>query len=122
GPWRGLQFIYGNARVFATVQIASYNLTDASFKDLTAQLGINQAWLTINLPNLLGDRGGVRWNIGGFSDGYGATGPFDAGQYGPYLFGRPHTTGETGSLFYDLTDDLTLQVEHGIGARLNVFP
>src|SRR6185436_20853712 len=28
GPWTELQFIYGNARVFATVQVASYNLTD----------------------------------------------------------------------------------------------
>jgi hypothetical protein len=122
GPWTELQFAYGNAQVFGNVQVASYNLTDANFKDLTAQLGINQAWLTVNLPTLFGDRGGVRWNIGGFSDGYGGSGRFDAGQYGTYLFGRTHTTGETTSIFYDLTDDLTLQFEHGIGSRLNVFP
>jgi hypothetical protein len=122
GPWTELQFAYGNAQVFGNVQIASYNLSDANFKDLTAQLGINQAWLTINLPNAFGDRGGVRWNIGGFSDGYGGSGRYDAGQYGTYLFGRTHTTGETMSIFYDVIDDLTLQFEHGIGSRLNVFP
>src|SRR3954454_2849852 len=92
GPWTELQFAYGNARVFGTVQVASYNLTDASFKDLTAQLGINQAWVTINLPDFFGDRGGLRWNIGGFSDGYGGSGRFDAGAYGTYLFGRTHAT------------------------------
>jgi hypothetical protein len=122
GPWTELQFAYGNARVFGTVQIASYNLTDANFKDLTAQLGINQAWVTVNLPDFFGDRGGLRWNIGGYSDGYGGSGRFDAGAYGTYLFGRSHTTGETVTAFYDVTDTITAQFEHGIGARLNVFP
>jgi hypothetical protein len=122
GPWTELDFAYGTARVFGSVQLASYNLTDASFKDLTAQLGVNQAWVTVNLPDFFGDRGGLRWNIGGFSDGYGPSGRYDAGAYGTYLFGRTHMTGETVSLFYDLTDTLTLQFEHGIGARLNVFP
>jgi hypothetical protein len=122
GPWTELQFIYGNARVFGTVQVASYNLTDASFKDLTAQLGINQAFVTINMPDFFGDRGGGRLNIGGFSDGYGASGRYDAGAYGTYLFGRTHTTGYTASVFYDVTDQITAQIEQGFGARLNVFP
>jgi hypothetical protein len=122
GPWTELEFIYGNARVFGTVQLASYNLTDASFKDLTAQLGINQAWVTVNLPDFFGDKGGLRWNVGGFSDGYGGSGRYDAGAYGTYLFGRTHTTGETVSAFYDVTDKITAQFEHGFGARLNVFP
>jgi hypothetical protein len=122
GPWTELMFTYGNSRVFGTVQIASYNLSDASYKDLTAQLGINQAWLTVNLDDLFGDRGGIRWNIGGFSDGYGRSGRYDAGQYGTYIFGRTHATGETLSAFYDVSDSLTVQFEHGVGARLAAFP
>lgn len=120
GPWAEMQFSYGNAKVFGTVSVASYNLTDANYKELVAQLGINQAWVTFNLPDLFGDRGGILWNVGAFAAGYGASGRYDAGAYGTYLFGRTHTTGETLSAFYDITDDLTLQAEHGIGARLDV--
>ena len=120
GPWTELHFSYGNAKVFANVKLASYNLTDANWKDLTAQLGINQAWITVNLPELFGPRGGILWNVGAFNGRYGSPGRYDAGEYGTYLFGRTHTSGETLSAFYDLTPDITLQFEHGIGARLDV--
>jgi hypothetical protein len=122
GPWTELRLSWGNAQVFGTVSIAAYNLSDAGYKDLVAQLGIDQAYVTINLPDLFGDRGGLLVNVGGFSGGYGAAGRYDAGAYGTYLFGRTHGTGETVSAFYDLTDDLTIQAEHGIGARLDVTP
>ena len=122
GPWTELRLSWGNAQVFGTVSIAAYNLTDAGYKDLAAQLGIDQAFVTINLPDLLGDRGGVLVNVGAFSGGYGAAGRYDAGAYGTYLFGRTHGTGETVSAYYDLSEDVTLQVEHGIGARLDVTP
>jgi hypothetical protein len=46
GPWTELVFSYGDSRVSANVMVAAYNLTDSSWKDLTAQLGINEAWLT----------------------------------------------------------------------------
>lgn len=120
GPWTEMQFSYGNAKVFGTVSVASYNLSDANYRELVANLGVNQAWVTFNLPDLFGDRGGILWNVGAFAAGYGASGRYDAGAYGSYLFGRTHTTGETVSAFYDVTDDLTLQLEHGIGARLDV--
>jgi hypothetical protein len=118
GPWTELLLSYGDSRVSANVMIAAYNLTDASWKDLTAQLGINQAWLTINLPELFGPKGGLLLNVGAFNAGYGGAGRYDAGKYGTYLFGRTHTAGETVTLFYDVTKDLTLQLEHGIGVRL----
>jgi hypothetical protein len=122
GPWTEMQFSYGNARVFGTVALAAYNHTDAGFKDLVAQLGINQSWVTINLPDLFNDRGGLLINVGSFAGGYGSAGRYDAGAYGTYMFGRTHATGETVSAFYDITDDVTLQAEHGIGARLDVTP
>jgi len=108
--------------VFGTVSLAGYNHTDEGFKDLVAQLGINQSWVTINLPDLFADRGGLLINVGSFAGGYGSAGRYDAGAYGTYLFGRTHATGETTSAFYDITDDLTLHLEHGIGARLDVTP
>jgi hypothetical protein len=122
GPWTELRLSWGNAQVFGTVSIAAYNLSDAGYKDLVAQLGIDQAYVTINLPDLFAGRGGLLVNVGGFSGGYGAAGRYDAGAYGTYLFGRTHGTGETVSAFYDLTDSITLQAEHGIGARLDVTP
>ena len=45
-PWTELNFHYGNDRVKATVQIASYNLTDPGYRRLESNLGINQAFLT----------------------------------------------------------------------------
>jgi len=42
-PWTELNFHYGNDRVKATVQIASYNLTDPGYRRLESNLGINQA-------------------------------------------------------------------------------
>jgi hypothetical protein len=122
GPWTELRLSWGNAKVFGNVSIASYNLTDAGFKDLVAQLGIDQAWVTINMPDFFGDRGGFLVNVGAFGGGYGSAGRYDAGAYGTYVFGRTHGTGYTISTFYDITDEITLQAEQGIGARLDVTP
>jgi hypothetical protein len=67
-------FSYGDSRVSANVMVAAYNLTDSSWKDLTAQLGINEAWVTVNLPEFFGPRGGLIWNVGAFHGGYGGLG------------------------------------------------
>jgi hypothetical protein len=120
GPWTELVFSYGDARVSANVMVAAYNLSDAGWKDLTAQLGINEAWVTVNQPDFFGSRGGFIWNVGAFHAGYGGTGRYDAGKYETYLFGRTHGAGETVTFFYDLTPKLTFQLEHGIGALLEV--
>ncbi|HSY38877.1 MAG TPA: hypothetical protein VLA79_05095, partial [Polyangia bacterium] len=45
GPWTELNFHYGNDRVKATVQIASYNITDSGYRRLESNLGINEAFL-----------------------------------------------------------------------------
>ena len=122
GPWAEMLLSWGNAKVFGTISVASYNFSDSGYKDLVAQLGINQAWVTVNMPDFLGDRGGFLANIGCFSGGYGSAGRYDAGAYGTYVFGRTHACGETLSVFYDVSDDTTLQVEHGVGARTDVTP
>ena len=102
GPWTELNFHYGNSRVKATVQIASYNLTDAGYRRLEANLGINQSFLSINWPELLDDNSRFTLTVGGFTNRYGAAGRYDGGKYETYLFGRTHIAGETGTLEYDL--------------------
>lgn len=120
-PWTELDFHVGSARVDATVQIASENITDAGYRNLAANLGINQAYLTIRLPDLA--NGGVHVSIaaGGFSNRYGAAGRFDAGKYDTYLFGRTHVAGEALTLAGDL-GDWSVLAEQGFGAKLEPVP
>ncbi|MDD9932154.1 MAG: hypothetical protein OXT09_01045 [Myxococcales bacterium] len=118
GPWTELRFSYGNSRVTANVQLGAYNVTDAGYRNLQAQLGINQAFLTIDGSDLFGSRGGILWTVGAFSNRYGTAGKYDAGKYDTYLFGRTHAAGETLTAFYDVADDWRLTFEHGVGAKL----
>jgi hypothetical protein len=122
GPWAELRFSYGNTRVTGNVLIAAYNLTDGGYRNLQSQLGINQAFVTLNEADLLGDKGGLLWNVGVFQNRYGAAGRYDAGKYETYLFGRTHVAGETLTGFYNLAPDWTLTLEHGIGAKLEAPP
>ena len=87
-PWTELNFKYGNDRVKAQVQIASYNLTDPGYRRLESNLGINQAFIQMLWPELGGSE---NWHlsliVGGFTNRYGAAGRYDAGKYETYLFG-----------------------------------
>lgn len=120
-PWTEIDFHVGSARVDASVQIASENITDAGYRRLADNLGINQAYLTIRLLDSAG--GGARLAIaaGGFTNRYGAAGRFDAGKYDTYLFGRTHVAGETLTFAADL-GDWTLLAQQGFGAKLEPVP
>ena len=122
GPWTELLFSYGNQRVSATVAIASFDQTDAGYRDLEAQLGINQAFVTLHFPDAFGGRGGLVLSVGAFTNRYGTAGRADAGKYQTYLFGRTHVAGATLSADVDLTPDLTLMAEDGGGAKVEVIP
>jgi hypothetical protein len=123
GPWVELRFSYGNTRVTGNVLVAAYNITDGGYRNLQAQLGINQAFVTIDGADILPDnRGGLVWNVGVFQNAYGAAGRYDAGKYETYLLGRTHVAGETLTLFYNFSPDFTLTLEHGIGAKLEAPP
>jgi hypothetical protein len=125
GPWTQLNFSYGNSRAMATVIVNSYAVTDGGYRHLQAQQGIDQAFLTLNFPEALGDLGTLTWNIGTFQNRYGTMGKYDGGMYETYIFGRTHHSGET------LTANLTnldtagnwqLTLEHGIGAKYDIIP
>ncbi len=120
-PWTELDFHVGSARVAATVQIASMNITDAGYRNLAANLGINQAYLTVRLPDFAGGSAHLSIAAGGFSNRYGAAGRFDAGKYDTFLFGRTHVAGEALTLACDL-GDWALLAEQGFGAKLEPVP
>jgi hypothetical protein len=125
GPWTQLNFSYGNSRAQATVIIDSYAVTDGGYRHLQAQQGIDQAFLTLNFPEALGDLGTLTWNIGTFQNRYGTAGKYDGGMYETYLFGRTHMSGST--LTANLTNldsagDWSLTLEHGVGAKIEIIP
>lgn len=122
GPWAQLNFSYGNSRAMGTVIVAAYSQTDAGYRDLQAQLGINQAFLTLNYPEAFGDRGGLVWNVGSFSNRYGTAGKYDGGMYETYLFGRTHVAGETLTGNIDVGGNWGLSLEQGVGAKIEVIP
>jgi hypothetical protein len=95
GPWAELLFQYGNQRVMMTTSIASYNITSGGWRELQDQLGIDRAFLTLKFPEALGDLGGMMWDVGIFSNRYGAMGKYDAGEYETYLIGRTRLAGAT---------------------------
>jgi hypothetical protein len=125
GPWSQLNFSYGNSRVTTTIVVDAYNQTDGSYRNIQAQQGIDQAFLTLRFPDAFGDYGGLVWNIGSFPNRYGTAGKYDGGMYETYLFGRTHVSGETLSANFSNLDpmgDWSITVEHGLGAKMDIVP
>ncbi|HEY8923260.1 MAG TPA: hypothetical protein VIU64_02695, partial [Polyangia bacterium] len=121
GPWAQLNFSYGNSRAMMTIIVDSYSQTSAGYRDLQAQQGIDQAFLTVNFPDTFGDYGGLVWNIGSFQNRYGAAGKYDGGMYETHLFGKTRVAGET--LTANLSfGDWGLSLEKGIGAKIEAVP
>jgi hypothetical protein len=121
GPWTELNFHYGNDRVKATVQIASYNITDSGYRRLESNLGINEAFLSMTWPEFLSENARLTLIAGAYTNRYGAAGRYDAGRYETYLFGRTHTAGQTLTYDYDW-NDWTFEGEEGFGGKLEPIP
>jgi hypothetical protein len=112
--WSEIFFNYGNDHVVGTVGLGSYNLTDASWQNLGAQFGIQQAYVTIT-PTLASNLR-AEAKVGAFWNKYGMSGKYDAGMYDTYLFGRTHGYGEVVKVEVD-AGDFTFRASHGFGAR-----
>jgi hypothetical protein len=59
----------------------------------------------------------LAWRVGAFSNKYGAAGKYDAGEYDTYMFGRTHSSGEALHVDFDIDEENSLWIEHGIGAK-----
>jgi hypothetical protein len=121
-PWAELRLSYGNDTAYATMAFAAFDITDASYRNLQAQLGINTAFVTLRFPEAFGTRGGFSLDVGALSNRYGTAGRSNAGMYQTYLFGRTRVAGETLTATVGLTRALELVLEHGVGAKLDVIP
>lgn len=116
-PWIQLNFSYGNSTISATAIIAAQAATDAAgIFDATKQLGIADAFLTVNLSQALHTPFMVR--VGALSGRFGAMGQFDAGRYATPFIASTSTLGVNTSVGADLGHDFSLAVEHGIGSSL----
>jgi len=119
GPWAEMLFQYGNQRVMMTTSIASYNISSGGWRELQDQLGIDRAFLTMKFPEALGNLGGMAWDVGIFSNRYGAMGKYDAGEYETYIIGRTRVAGATATADMDVSDDVKLVFEGGAGAKVD---
>jgi hypothetical protein len=119
----GLTITVANPVVSGTIIMGTSHLSDASFKVID-DIGLDQAYLTFKFPTAFGNRGGIAWTAGIFSERFGTSGPFQksSGYYSTYLFGRTHQAGESLTFDLDLTRKVELIMENGIGAKTEVVP
>lgn len=123
-PGGSLYLNISNPNVSGNVIITTDTLNDSSYDNLAKIGGVAQAYVTMKFPEVFGNRGGLAWTVGAFSNRYGVAGPRQesTGYYGTYLFGRTHVAGEALVANIDITPHLELVVEHGFGAKLEVVP
>jgi len=119
-PWLQLNFIYGNQTVSATAIIAGLSATDAAgYYNPVEQLGVNDAYLTLNLTKHVGIP--LQVNVGAYTGRYGAMGSYDAGRYATPLIARTNTIGETISGGVKL-GEFFLMFEQGLGGQIGRPP
>jgi hypothetical protein len=119
-PWMQLNFIYGNSTVSGTVILAGTSALDAAgYYDPVAQMGVNDAYITVNLTKRVGFP--LQVNVGAYTGRYGAMGMYDAGRYGTPLIAQTNTIGEEITAAYKAGELLHL-VDQGLGGQLGRPP
>jgi len=119
-PWVQLNFIYGNSTVSGTTVLAAQTLMDAAgYYDIPKQLGVNDAFVTVNATKYFGFP--FLLHVGAYTGRYGAMGAYDAGRYATPLIARTNTIGETITTGYKL-GDYFLVLEEGLGGQLGRPP
>lgn len=119
-PWTQLNFSYGNQWVTATVIVAAYSYSAASaWFNPAAQLGINKAFVTVDLPSYKHAR--FLWRVGAFGNTYGHMGQYDNGRYETPVTAITNGVGETLTAEYKL-ENLGLQLEDGVMGTLDIAP
>jgi hypothetical protein len=119
----GLALIAGNPVASGTVIMTTSHLIDPAYTVID-DTGIDSAYLTLKFPDAFGRRGGFAVLAGIFAERFGMSGKWQksSGHYSTYLFGRTRLAGESTTFNVDITEDLELVAEHGIGAKNDVVP
>ncbi|HEX6274481.1 MAG TPA: hypothetical protein VFZ53_15670 [Polyangiaceae bacterium] len=111
-PYAQLNFSYGTNVVTGTASIvATVPSVSAGFFDPSAQLGVNDLFLTIT-PDF-GENTRFFINVGAFSNRYGSPGEYDEGRYGTPLIARTNGVGENVGVTHRI-GDFTIAAEQGI--------
>jgi hypothetical protein len=119
-PWVQLNFTYGNRLIAATAILAARAVTDASaLYNPVDQLGVNDAYLSVNLTDVFETPFEVK--VGAFTGRYGIMGQYDAGRYGTPLIARTNSIGEAITAGFRF-GDLSLVIEQGLGGQLGRPP
>lgn len=120
GPFAQLNFSYGNSTVSGTAILAATAFSDAEgVYNPPQQLGVNDAFITVNLSKPAGVPLEVK--VGALTGRYGAMGAYDAGRYGTPLIARTNAVGETITAALPM-GDLALVIEQGLGGQLGRPP
>lgn len=119
-PWLQLNFTYGNSLVAGTVTLAATTATEGeAVYDPVRQLGVSNAYVTMNLTERIGTPFQLR--VGAMTNRYGAMGAFDMGRYATPLIARVNAIGETITTGFEL-GDTTIVLEQGLGGQLGRTP
>ena len=120
GSWVELRFDYGNSIVKSVVKLSTWKPSRGqSWIETSSQNWVNEAFLVFTMPTS-GDLS-LHWTVGAFRNTYGGLGQYGVGQYNAPIIGAPFGLGETLSLQYSVTDNLSLILEHGIMGRAGKF-
>lgn len=120
GPWVQLNFSYGNRNITGTVVIAAYGISGASaWYNPAAQLGINKAFVTWDVPGTSRMRALLR--LGAFGNTYGYQGEYDNGRYETPLVASTSGIGESFTIEHK-SQGLSLQLEQGLLGSQDIAP
>ena len=115
-PWAQLNFTYGNSIISATTILGAGTFSSVqSWYDTVNQLGVYDAFLTVNLTKPVGIP--FEANVGALTGRYGAMGAYDAGRYGTPLIARTNMVGEMLTAAYP-AGKVRFVLEQGFGGQL----
>jgi hypothetical protein len=119
-PWLQLNFTYGNSTVAGTIILAATAATEAeAYYDPVRQLGVSNAFVTLNLSDKVGFPLQIRG--GAIQHRYGAMGAFDAGRYATPLIARINSIGEAATASFK-KGSAVFVFEQGLGGQLGRMP
>lgn len=119
-PWLQLNFTYGNSTIAGTLILAATAATEAeAYYDPVRQLGVNGAFVTLNVSDKVGFPLQIRG--GAIQHRYGAMGAFDAGRYATPLIARINSIGQAVTATFKVGSAVFV-FEEGVGGQLGRTP